>query len=599
MTRTIVDWWHALASGPRDFLVTPAGTVSRKDFAQAVCRLAGAFKNVGIEHGDRVLIVCNDEPAAISTFCACLFDGLVPVMLTPDTPAARVLAVAQSIAPKAHVISQTRDGEQWTQTAGHRFIYAAAAPTRRWFTKETSFTERLASGFALTALSSEPRLPTDPEGLAYILFTSGTTGNPSGVMIRRRNLEANVATIARILEVGAGSRVFNDMVLAHADGLVQGPMLALGANSTLVRAGGFGVERLEQWLETIRREGATHFITVPTVWALIDRYAEHDDYFGAPGLAALSSVAANINHRLWERIETRFGRPLTNQYGLTETVTSALYAGPHLEAGRSGVGRAVDCEMRIVEQNGDGGDIGELQIRGDNVFAGYWQNPLRTEVTLTPDGWLKTGDLARADADGNIHIVGRLKTIIMSGGFLIRPEEVDEALTRHPSVISSVTVGMPDELFGEVPVSLIEAAPGGLSEQELTAHARKVLEPLKVPKRIAILDKIPRGDSGKPQLDAVRRILSGQVDAGTSVEDGNSSLEAEVIETAARVFRVNPASLSSRSTPETVPGWDSFQQVSLIVALEDRFGIRLPTSRAAAIRSLHTAIDAVRAARDE
>jgi len=196
-------------------------------------------------------------------------------------------------------------------------------------------------------------------------------------MITRGNLFANIRTIARVLGVDASSRLFNDMLLAHADGLVQGPLMALATGAALIRAGDFSVPGMEDWLNVVRREGATHFTSVPTVWTLIDRYARHDDYFAAPEVRILSSVAAALDPALWARLEARFGRRLVNQYGLTETVTSALYAGPHEEAGAFGtIGRPVDCEARIEAVEG-GTSVGELQLRGANVFPGYWRNAER------------------------------------------------------------------------------------------------------------------------------------------------------------------------------------------------------------------------------
>jgi acyl-coenzyme A synthetase/AMP-(fatty) acid ligase/acyl carrier protein len=381
------------------------------------------------------------------------------------------------------------------------------------------------------------------------------------------------------------------MVLAHGDGLVQGPMMALGTGCALIRAGGFAVDRIEDWLDTVRREGATHVITVPTVWAMIDRYAQHSDYFAAPDFRGLSSVAAYLDPTLWDRLERRFGHPITNQYGLTETVASALYAGSHPETGaRHTVGRPIDCEARVVPIGE--GDAGELQLRGDNIFAGYWGDKDRTSRTLVEDGWMRTGDLARKRDDGSYEIVGRLKTVIMSGGFLIRPEEIDEAMRSHPGVRGAVTVGVEDPLFGEVPVSLVEVE-GDLGEVELVAHARQALEPLKVPKRIVVAEAIPRGDAGKPRLDAVRALIAERLSEEPSTRAEGRDLEAAVIETAARVFRLEPSVLSLRSAPETVPGWDSFTQIALILALEERFGLRIPTSRAAAIRSLASALEAV------
>ncbi len=593
---SLTKWWINLCKIESEFLITGDIDLPRRDLAAVVRHFCGAFDAGDLLAGDRVAIVLDDEAAAIATFVAALFDGLVPVMLTHDTPPERLASIMRFLAPAALVVSHARKDEPWTSLVQLNLSYARTPARRSWLTRQPRASDRLLQGLSLKGMPREPRLPSDPEGLAYILFTSGTTSSPSGVMIRRRNLFANLATIARVLTVSESSRVLNDMVLAHGDGLVQGPMLALAANSTLIRAGGFAVDRLEQWLETVRREGATHFITVPTVWALIDRYAQFDDYFATPDFQAVSSVAAFLPSKLWQRIEERFGHPLTNQYGLTETVASALYAGPHEEAGgKNSVGRPIDCEIRIAPI-GQGQDDGELQIRGENIFAGYWRDEERTGSTFTKDGWFKTGDLARLDQDGNIHIIGRIKTIIKSGGLLIRPEEVDEGLSSHPGVLASSTLGVPDEVFGEVPVSVVEVSNPCVDELALAKYARLTLEPLKVPKRIIPVDNIPRGSAGKPLIQAVKEIISSHLVSPIPDADSEKSIELAVLETAAVVFRCDLASLTTRSTPATVAGWDSFQQLAFQLALERRFSIRLPIARAASMRSLTAAVEAVQAA---
>jgi long-chain acyl-CoA synthetase len=599
MNMTLRALWEGLEHGRGDFLVMLDERISCRDMATIVMRLCARFDDIGLVAGERIVIRVSDEAAAISAFLAALLDGLVPVMLTPETPPDRAAAVARQVTAKAAVVGADKANDSWL---GQLSVvpFQPEHPRKGWFERKVRGANRVLAGFGLGAAGRAPVLPQDLDGTAYLLFTSGTTSQPSGVVISRRNLLANVKTIARVLNVGPGSRVFNDMVLAHGDGLVQGPLLCLASRAALIRAGGFALDRLEDWLDTAKREQVTHFITVPTVWSLVDRYALHDDYFSSDRFVGFASVAAALDGSLWDRIESRFGRPLTNQYGLTETVASALYAGPGPGAGRRGsIGRPVDCEARIVPLAGDAESAdghGELQLKGPNIFAAYWMDPEKTKASFTDDGWMRTGDLARQDPDGNFQIVGRIKRIIMTGGYLIRPEEIDEAMCRHPSVISSVTIELADELFGEIAVSLIETHDTSLDEIMLTRHAIGALEPHKVPKRLFPVAGIPRGPAGKPRLDMVRDTIDALMDreAKGGGSQANDDLDREVLKTAAQVFRTDPAQLSPRSTPDSVNGWDSFQQVNLIFALEDRFSIRIPTAKAAAIRSLGSAIDAVR-----
>ena len=222
----------------------------------------------------------------------------------------------------------------------------------------------------------------------------------------------------------------------------------------------------------MRRESCTHFITVPTVWSLIDRYAQHDDYFDAPEMALLASCAARLDAALWDRIETRFGHSLINEYGLTETVMSALYAGRFDGLGAKGtIGRPIDCRARVAPLSDDEPDSGELQLSGDNVFPGYWRNPERTAAAFTADGWLRTGDIVRARAAGAFDYLAASRR--SSTAAVCRSvEEIDEAMPAHALVTAAATVGLADE-FGEVAVTAVEVS-AAIDEPALAAHAGRL-----------------------------------------------------------------------------------------------------------------------------
>jgi long-chain acyl-CoA synthetase len=372
------------------------------------------------------------------------------------------------------------------------------------------------------------------------------------------------------------------MILAHADGMIQGPIMAALNGCAVIRSGGFQLGQIEAWLNRVRATRASHVITVPTIWAMIDGYSAHDDYFDAPECGALMSVAAKLPEPLWKRLEERFKRPVFNQYGLTETVTSAVYAGPHPEMGAFGtIGKPVDCEARIDPMVSG---AGELQLRGENIFPGYWRNPDRTAASFVDDLWFKTGDLAQLRDDGSFEILGRLKSVIMSGGFLIHPDEIDEVMLRHPSIQESVTVAIADPMFDEVPVTAVVLR-SSVDEIDLTAHARSMLEPRKVPKRIVVLPAIPRGDSGKAKLGELRTVLEQALSVSGAGQSADATQQA-IMSAAAGVFRVSPSLLSPRTAQGDVPGWDSFSQISLVLTVEDMFGIRIPASQVAMIRTL-------------
>jgi long-chain acyl-CoA synthetase len=554
-------WETACASAGRCFMSLPDREVSYGDLVSGIRAELARFDAHGLTPGSRVLIVTEDEQQAVTTFIAALLDGHAAVMLAPGTPEKRISAIAETVEPGL----MCRDAAE-----------GARGSVR------------------------DPRLPSDGEGLAYILFTSGTTQAPSGVAVSRDNLLSQLDTLSRLFGCTAQSRIFNDMVLAHADGLVQGPLLALANGATLIRAGGFSIPRMEEWLGRIDESRATHVITVPTVWSMIERNAARADYFSAPGCRYLISVAAKLETGLWQRLEQRFGKPLYNEYGLTETVVSALYAGPHPEMGPVGtIGRPVDCEA-MISNGADGeaevGKPGELLLRGRNIFTGYWRNPDRTAQSFAPGGWLRTGDLALKREDGAYEILGRIKSIIMMAGFLIRPEEIDEVMLSHPAVAQSVTVGVEHEEFGEIPITAV-VLDGAVSEAELTTHARERLEPLKVPKRILPVGEIPRGVSGKPNLAELRRNISSALSPVQPSSAPDDSLADAVLTLASQVFRSDRAALNLESAPGSVPGWDSFSHVTLMLAAETRFGCVLNPASATSVRSLRDFVAIIEKAR--
>lgn len=541
----IADLWTQVSQGgARPFVIHRDRSTSYDEMRSLVGRAFASLRALGLAPGERVGVLLQDEAMASAAFSAALLRGLVPVMLPPDIGAPRLKSIRRTIEPAL--------------IARDVSIFSAAEPDR-----------------------IEPvAVPRD--GLAYLLFTSGTTAAPSGVEITRGNLCSHIDTLTRLFDFGTGTRIFNPTPLAHTDGLIFGSVLTMATGGTVIRPGPLRLAEFSEWVDLARRHGATHMMTNPTVLSLIDRIADRDDYFTFPGFKGVLSGGSQLRRELWLHFEARFRTEIWNLYGLTETVTTALYSGRHPEMGPIGtLGSAIDCEARIappvgVELNGGDADIGELQLRGSHIFRGYWRNPERTASTFADGNWMRTGDLVRRNPDGSYMFLGRIKTAINSGGTLIRGDEIDECLLRHPAVAESVTVGLPDEEFEEIAVSAV-VLKGAADEAELTRHCRAELEALKVPKRIFDVKSIPRGDAGKPNLQSVRELLQACLRSPSrTAASASDDIDREVIALAALVFGVDESTLSPSSSPDTVPGWDSFRHVNLILQTEDRFSIRVP-----------------------
>lgn len=580
-------WAAILGAGQRPFMVLPDRNVTHAVLAGRIRAYAALFADRGLRPGDRIAIVLADEPEAAAAFGAAMITGLVPTLPAADSGAGRLGMICAQLEAALLVAPPDLAVQGWS---GPRSAPPPTAPT------------------LLGRLWSRPRPEIAPaarggDDLAYVVFTSGTTAAPSGVQITWTNLSTHLATLVRLFVFGAASRVFNPTPIAHTDGLIFGPVLAMATGGTVLRPGPFRVAGIDAWLGQVATMGATHMVTNPTVLALIDRYATGDDIFRVPGFRGVLASAALLRPDLWTRLETRFGIDICNLYGLTETVTTALYAGRHPEMGALGsIGRPIDCAARLGDADGrplppEPGTEGEIQLRGAHVFKGYWRNPGRNAATFTADGWMRTGDRGRLRPDGSYDFLGRIKTAINCGGTLVRGEEIDECLLRHPAVVEAVTIALPDPDFEEVPVSAVVLS-GPATEADLSGHARAGLEALKVPRRILIVPAIPRGDSGKPRLADLREMLQEMVAAApTEATPTTDDPVAAVLAIAADVFRLDPATLTAESSPDSVAAWDSFTHLNLILEIERHFGLRIPAAQVAAARSLGALVETVRTLR--
>ena len=600
--RSASDCYRAICEGAyagKPWLVTERRSVHFNELRGRIEALAGLLRQLDIGIGERVVISSTDDAETSMLFVALVCNGIAVVNLDPETIAERAQSLIRRADPRLLLLD--RDiAAKWSaaELPGRLVEIVVPASSQGKLLGKLLGKSSPAEGLHAMLATTQPQPPPqvlDGETLAYILFTSGTTDQPKGVCISHRALFAHLSTLSRRFGYDASSRILNTLMLSHTDGMTQGPMIAFYNQIPIYRPLRFDVTRIDAMLDAIYQLRITHMVAVPTMLSLIVRLGlEQRDAFQGGDFRLLVSCAAQLDQGLWEEFASTFRVPMVNLYGLTETVTGGVFAGPDAATGVAGsIGMPMDCELRIVDCEGfdvAAGEAGELLMRGELLMSGYFGDPELT-ATVLRGGWLHTGDLARRDQAGVYWIVGRLKNIVIRGGYNISPEEVAEVLQCHPGVREAVAFGMPDPVWGETVTALV-AVEAQLDAEQLRSYCGRHLEAWKVPTRIEIVDALPRGRSGKVMLEAARAMLAGM--SSTTGKRGAAADVAErVLKVAAASFKTSPGKLGLHNTPADVPGWDSLAHMELVRALECEFDVQLHARDIMALDRLDKALKMV------
>jgi HIP---CoA ligase len=349
------------------------------------------------------------------------------------------------------------------------------------------------------------------ESLSDIMFTSGTTGHPKGVMLTHgQSLRAH-GWLSKVLDFRAGDRYLIVPPFFHTFGYKAGWMACIVHGVTIIPQRVLDVDEV---LETIAAERVSVLMGPPTMFVdLLDapNRAHHD----LSSLRVAMASAANVPPALIGRIRDELAvEVMISCYGLTEATSLATTTIPDVDDQddvATTVGRAaLDVELRVVDDAGADmptGTPGELLIRGYNVMQGYWDDPEQTAEAVTPEGWLRTGDVAVLDERGFVRIVDRTKDVVVVGGFNVYPAEVERLLGAHPALAAIAVVGVPDDRMGEVPVAFVVLHPGkALSDKDFLAWAGERIANFKVPRRMIVVDALPRNASMKVLKNQLREL---------------------------------------------------------------------------------------------
>ena len=464
----------------------------------AVASTAERLRGAGLRPGDRLLVVCeNCIAAVVLVFAASRLDAWVSLVNARLSPREIDTFISHSGARRSLFLAAASSD--------------AARHAQRLGAVSVDWPGCGALGIAPLVEDSLPE-PVHASGalqVAALIYTSGTSGHPKGVMLTHRNL-AFVAENNRLLRgIHPGDRVYGVLPLAHVYGLTSIMLTTLHCGATLVLAQRFEPQRVAH---ALAEDGITVLHGVPAIYAkLLDWAKRNGTPLIAPRLRIAQAGGAPLDQALKDDFEQAFGVVLHNGYGMTESAPTMSQT--RLEAPRRdcSVGQPVPhLEIRIVA---DGavvapGGIGELWVRGANVMRGYYRDPEQTRLAINAEGWLNTGDLVRQEPDGALFVVGRSKELIIRSGFNVYPVEVEQVLNSHPQVVHSAVVGRSVPNNEEV-VAYVEAVPGsGLAADTLADYLRERLSPYKLPSAIIFLEHLPATPTGKILKQQLRELAA-------------------------------------------------------------------------------------------
>jgi malonyl-CoA/methylmalonyl-CoA synthetase len=477
------------------FIETPAGGhYSYADLERESARYARFLTDLGLQPGDRVAAQIEKSSAAVFLYLGCLRAGLIYLPLNPAYRAAEIEYYLDDAEPGTVVCGPS-------DLAGMRDL-ARPRGLQHIYTLDADGQGTLAE--ACRSVGGEyDTCNVAPDDTAVLLYTSGTTGRPKGAMLTHGNLAANALALHQAWGWRPDDVLLHALPLFHIHGLFVACHCVLLNGTKMILLPKFDVATVMQSLPR-----ATVFMGVPTFYTrLLAEPAFNRDVCGRMRLFV--SGSAPLLPQTFDEFRQRTGHTILERYGMTETGmnTSNPLDGPR----RPGtVGKPLPgVSLRIVNDMNQplpAGEVGQLQVKGDNVFKGYWRLPEKTAEEFTADGYFRTGDLARMDNDGYVSIVGRSKDLIISGGLNIYPKEIESYLDNIDGVRESAVIGAAHPDFGEAVVAVVVRAPGSedVTEADILAALKQKIAGFKVPKRVFFVPELPRNTMGKVQKNLLR-----------------------------------------------------------------------------------------------
>jgi malonyl-CoA/methylmalonyl-CoA synthetase len=492
MSTDVIARLKQMAATPGRVWLQGGTPATYADLLADTARLAHTLLALGLQKGDRLLLQVEKCPEVLTLYLACLRAGIVFLPVNPGYTVAETLHFLTDAEPALAIVESDRTS-------------AIAATGARI----ASLPDLVATAATQVPTFDDPA--PGPDELAAILYTSGTTGRSKGVMLSRDNLASNAEALVGLWQFTETDVLLHALPVFHTHGLFVATNCALYAGASLIFRRSFAPDAVFAALPK-----ATVMMGVPTFYTrlLSDPRLTRDICRHLRLFISGSAPLSPATHADWH---SRTGHAILERYGMTET--NMITSNPYDGARRAGtVGMPLPGVMvRVTGPDGTPlpqGEAGAIEVRGPNVFRGYWRMPDQTAKEFR-DGWFITGDLGVFDADGYLSILGRAKDLVITGGLNVYPAEVEAALDDLPGVAASAVIGVPHPDFGEAVVACLVPAKGAtLAEDNIRAALRDRLAAFKIPKRVLILPDLPRNAMGKVQKSDLRKHHAGLFGAG-------------------------------------------------------------------------------------
>ncbi len=470
---------------------------SWRDLERGSAKIANLLASLKLPTGARVAAQVEKSPEALMLYLATVRAGFVYLPLNTAYRSAEMAYFIENASPS--VVVCTPENFSWVTQIAFK------ADVAHVFTLDEPREGRNSGSLLSRAVHFADEFETvhsTDDDLAAILYTSGTTGRSKGAMLTHGNLSSNIRVLHEAWQWQPGDVLLHALPLFHIHGLFVAAHGALYNGSKTIFLPKFDSAEVIRHLPR-----STVFMGVPTYYVrlLSDPAFKRD---GCTNIRLFVSGSAPLLTETFEQFAATTGHTILERYGMSET--AMLTSNPYNGERRAGtVGPALPgVSVRVVNSAGEdcaSGEIGDILVKGPNIFKGYWQMPEKTAEEFTADGYFRTGDVGRFDADGYLSIVGRSKDLIISGGYNVYPKEIESVIDEMDGVVESAVIGVPHPDFGEAVTAVVVPRKGAtLSEPDIIAALKSKIANFKVPKRVYLIDELPRNTMGKVQKNVLR-----------------------------------------------------------------------------------------------